>query len=137
MRSDQIEKMSEKEILGKILELLVHIDKNLDRLVPKGIPMAHIQPMKAEDNILPCGLDIMTLLSLPEHLRTTAKTLFDRGPSTAEEISNITHKERAVESGYLNQLVRMKHVKKYREGRKVYFCINHDSENDQIPGFFS
>lgn len=137
MRNDQIENMSEKEILGKILELLVRIDRNLDRLAPKGMPMAHIQPLKAEDNILSSGLDIMTLLSLPEHLRTTAKSLFDRGPSTAEDISKVTHKERAVESGYLNQLVRMKHVKKYREGRKVYFCINHDSENDQIPGFFS
>jgi predicted transcriptional regulator len=72
----------------------------------------------------------MTLLSLPEHLRTTATVLFESGPSTAEEISKITKKERAVESGYLNQLVRMKHVNKYREGRKVYFCVNHDSKND-------
>lgn len=129
MRSEQIEKMSEKEVLGKILELLVRIDKNLDHLVPKGIPMAHIQSMKGE-GCVPSGLDIMTLLSLPEHLRTTATVLFESGPATAEEISKITKKERAVESGYLNQLVRMKHVNKYREGRKVYFCVNHDSKND-------
>ncbi|WP_394697846.1 winged helix-turn-helix domain-containing protein [uncultured Methanomethylovorans sp.] len=119
--------MSEKEVLGKILELLVRIDKNLDHLVPKGIPMAHIQPIKGG---APSGLDVMTLLSLPEHLRTTATVLFESGPATAEEISKITKKERAVESGYLNQLVRMKHVNKYRDGRKVYFCINHDSKND-------
>lgn len=69
------------------------------------------------------GLDVMTLLSLPEHLRTTATLLFELGESTAEDISQVTLKERAVESGYLNQLVRMRHVKTYRAGRKVYFCI--------------
>lgn len=132
MRSDEIEHikhMSEKEILGKILEILIRIDKNIDRLVPKGIP-AQVQATNDKDEMGSDSLDVMTLLSLPEHLRTTATVLFERGPATAEDISRITLKERAVESGYLNQLVRMKHVKKYRTGRKVYFCISDDKQTD-------
>lgn len=127
MRIDQIENMSETEILRKILEILVRIDQNMDRLVPKGIQMTQMHSM-GNNGILSYGLDVMTLLSLPEHLRTTATVLFDKGPATAEDVSKATLKERAVESGYLNQLVRMGHVKKYRTGRKVYFCIN-DAKN--------
>ncbi len=130
MKSDQIENMSEKEILGKILEILISVDQKMDRLVPKGISMTKTQSMDNEQESLSSGLDVMTLLSLPEHLRTTATVLFERGPATAEDISKITLKERAVESGYLNQLVRMNHVNKYRTGRKVYFCINDDKRTD-------
>ncbi len=130
MRSDQIEHMSEKEILGKILGILIRIDNKMDRLVPKGMPISQVQAINDKDETGSNGLDVMTLLSLPEHLRTTATVLFERGPATAEDISKITLKERAVESGYLNQLVRMKHVKKYRTGRKVYFCINDDKQTD-------
>ncbi len=69
-------------------------------------------------------LDVMTLLTLPEHLRTTATTLFELGTATADSVAEITKKERAVESNYLNQLVRMGHVKKQRLGRKVYFLVD-------------
>ncbi|OPY21226.1 MAG: hypothetical protein A4E24_00707 [Methanomethylovorans sp. PtaU1.Bin093] len=130
MRSDQIENMSEKEILWQILEILVSIDRKIDRMVPKGIPMTKAHSMGDEKADHSGGLDVMTLLSLPEHLRITATVLFERGAATAEDISKVTHKERAVESGYLNQLVRMRHVKKYRTGRKVYFCISEDKKTD-------
>lgn len=110
--------MSENELLEEILKNLQAINTKLDRIVGKKESFS-----EPEKEYITDSLDIMTLLSLPDHLRTTATTLFEIGPATAEEVSKVTFKERAVESNYLNQLVRMEHVEKYREGRKVYFRI--------------
>jgi len=101
--------------LEEILFLLNVIDEKLDRLLKK-------KNMSGADEI-PEGLDVMTLLSLPDHLRTTATALFEAGVSTAEELAEKTSKKRAVESSYLNQLVRIGHVRKFRKGKKVYFEI--------------
>jgi DNA-binding transcriptional ArsR family regulator len=112
--------MLENEILKEILYNLREINVKLDRLLSKG----EVSPFPSENMNVNNSLDVMMLLSLPDHLRTTATTLFEIGPATAEDIAEVTRKERAVESNYLNQLVRMEHVEKYREGRKVYFHIN-------------
>ncbi len=69
------------------------------------------------------ALDVMTLLSLPDHLRKTATIASSLGKASADEIANTTKRARAVESGYLNQLVRMGHLKKERSGRKVLFSV--------------
>jgi len=69
------------------------------------------------------SLDVMTLLSLPDHLRKTATVVSSLGVATAEEIAEGTSRARAVESGYLNQLVRMGYLKKEREGRRVLFSV--------------
>jgi len=69
------------------------------------------------------SLDVMTLLSLPDHLRKTATIANKLGKVTADEIANATKRARAVESGYLNQLVRMGYLKKERSGRKVLFSV--------------
>nr|WP_245312779.1 transcriptional regulator [Methanohalophilus levihalophilus] len=95
--------------------MLRSIDGKLDRLLK-----ANNLDSGAE---IPEGLDVMTLLSLPDHLRTTATALFEAGLSTADELSEMTTKKRAVESSYLNQLVRMGHVRKVRKGKKVYFEV--------------
>ncbi|MBA7685088.1 hypothetical protein ES703_93503 [subsurface metagenome] len=68
-------------------------------------------------------LDVMTLLSLPDHLRKTATVTGSLGRATADEISERTDRARAVESGYLNQLVRMGYLKKERDGRRVLFSV--------------
>jgi hypothetical protein len=68
-------------------------------------------------------LDVMTLLSLPDHLRKTASVVCERGKTTADEIAGMTKRARAVESGYLNQLVRMGYLKKERKGRQVLFSV--------------
>ena len=108
--------------LEKLYDKLQEIDDKLDRLLQEKTPSNII-----DSDILE-SLDVMTLLSLPDHLRTSASTLFELGKATADEVSNVTDKERAVESNYLNQLVRMGHVEKFRIGRKVYFRINDKSE---------
>jgi hypothetical protein len=69
------------------------------------------------------ALDVMTLLALPDHLRKTATVTSKLGRATADEISENTDRARAVESGYLNQLVRMGYLKKEREGRRVLFSV--------------
>ena len=71
----------------------------------------------------PGYLDVMTLLSLPDHLRKTATAVCKLGRATADEVADETGRTRAMESAYLNQLVRMGYLKKERVGRKVYFHV--------------
>lgn len=74
------------------------------------------------------SLDVMTLLSMPDHLRKTAMTICRCGRATAQEIANQTSRARAVESAYLNQLVIMGYLKKERVGRKAYFYADRDNQ---------
>lgn len=113
--------MSEEPILEQILKNLVEINGKLDRLLNQNASD------EEDTSTLLNSLDVMTLLSLPDHLRETSTALFELECATAEDVAKKTHKERAVESNYLNQLVRMGHVTKHRKGRKVYFCINEKS----------
>jgi DNA-binding transcriptional ArsR family regulator len=115
-------KILDSELLEQIVTNLKDINSKLDKLIVQV--ETRDEQISEKERIVADSLDVITLLSLPDHLRTTATTLFEIGPATADEISQITNKERAVESNYLNQLVRMNHVRKYREGRKVYFRIN-------------
>lgn len=98
------------------LEVIETIDlKTLWKDLLKVIPP--VEKFKLET------LDVMTLLSLPDHLRKTAYVICEKGKVTAEEIATDTGRARAVESGYLNQLVRMGYLKKEREGRRVLFSV--------------
>ncbi len=74
------------------------------------------------------SLDVMTLLSMPDHLRKTAMTICRWERATAEEIAGQTKRARAVESAYLNQLVIMGYLKKERKGRKAYFFIEKETQ---------
>lgn len=69
------------------------------------------------------ALDVMTLLSLPDHLRKSAMVICRVNEATADEVAEETKRARAVESSYLNQLVNMGHLKKRRKGRRVHFFI--------------
>jgi len=73
--------------------------------------------------VKPGYLDVMTLLSLPDHLRKTATAVCKLGKATADEVADETGRTRAMESAYLNQLVRMGYLRKERVGRKVYFYV--------------
>jgi predicted transcriptional regulator len=78
---------------------------------------------------IPDVLDVMTLLSLPDHLRKTAITICKLEQATAEEVAEQTKRARAVESSYLNQLVLMGYLKKERRGRKAYFYVEKEGGN--------
>ena len=107
--------------------LLEKIKESLDRLNEKMEIFIEIHKQGQKQDFvlqdLPEALDVMTLLSLPDHLRKTAVTICKLGRATAEEVAEQTKRARAVESGYLNQLVLMSYLKKERKGRKAYFFV--------------
>jgi len=115
-----------RKLEGKSTQLLEKIRENLEQLNEKIEVMIEIQKhdKRGIPENLPEALDVMTLLSLPDHLRKTAITLCKLEKATANEVSEQTKRARAVESGYLNQLVIMGYMKKERQGRKAYFFVN-------------
>jgi hypothetical protein len=114
MSSNQVTLNDLLQVLTSINETLLQIKQQLHALQTE---QTHSESNNFE------GLDVMLLLSLPDHLRKTAMILIKRGQATAGDIAEESGRARAVESGYLNQLVVMGHVKKYRKGRDVYFSI--------------
>ncbi len=64
------------------------------------------------------------ILDFPKHLQVTMLTLIKLGRGTAQEVANVTGKERAVESAYLNQLAVMHIVRKERQERKAVFSVD-------------
>ena len=123
--------MTKQEVLGrKPLRVLEKIRENLEKLNEKMEIMIELQKRggKGVQPLPDAPLDVMTLLSMPDHLRKTAMTVCRLGRATADEVSQQTHRARAVESGYLNQLVIMSHLKKERVGRKAYFYVEKEDE---------
>jgi hypothetical protein len=125
--------LNKEEALGskKPLSVLEKIRDNLERLNDKMEVMIELQKHGRKDAMQPLSdtpLDVMTLLSMPDHLRKTAMTICRCGRATAEEISEQTSRARAVESAYLNQLVIMGYLKKERKGRKAYFYADRESQ---------
>ncbi|HLN45842.1 MAG TPA: helix-turn-helix domain-containing protein [Candidatus Sulfotelmatobacter sp.] len=119
----------------KSLSVLEKIRENLERLNEKMEVMIELQKHDGRKDIMQplsdTPLDVMTLLSMPDHLRKTAMTICRCGRATAEEIAEQTNRARAVESAYLNQLVIMGYLKKERKGRKAYFYADRDSQGGQ------
>jgi response regulator of citrate/malate metabolism len=118
-----------RKLEEKSTQLLEKIRENLEQLNEKIDVMIEIQKHGRRElpENLPEALDVMTLLSLPDHLRKTAVTLCKLEEATADEVSEQTKRARAVESGYLNQLVIMGYMKKERRGRKAYFFVDKES----------
>jgi ArsR family transcriptional regulator, lead/cadmium/zinc/bismuth-responsive transcriptional repressor len=119
----------------KTLNIFEKIEESLEKLNDKVEIMIEIQKNNNGNNqktslALPdASLDVMTLLSMPDHLRKTAMTICRCVRATAEEISEQTKRARAVESAYLNQLVIMGYLKKERKGRKAYFFIDREPQS--------
>jgi len=123
--------VAKRDALGKKpLQVLEKIRENLEKLNEKMEIMIELQKHgKKEAQPLPeAPLDVMTLLSMPDHLRKTAMTVCRLGRATAEDVAEQTHRARAVESAYLNQLVIMGHLKKERVGRKAYFYVDREGQ---------
>jgi hypothetical protein len=126
------EALSNPEIVGKRpLQVLEKIRDHLESLNEKIEVMIELQKHGRKDlqpTLSDAPLDVMTLLSMPDHLRKTAMTLCRMGRATADEISQQTKRARAVESAYLNQLVIMGYLKKERNGRKAYFFVDKETK---------
>jgi hypothetical protein len=127
--------MKEQQITTKgPIAILEKIEESLERLNEKMEVIIEIQKNSGDSQsrttMLPdASLDVMTLLSMPDHLRKTAMTICRCGRATAEEISETTTRARAVESAYLNQLVIMGYLKKERKGRKAYFFLDPEARS--------
>lgn len=121
----------------KPVNILEKIEESLERLNEKMEVMIELQrnsggvsgSVRTVPGVPDASLDVMTLLSMPDHLRKTAMTICRCGRATAEEISEQTERARAVESAYLNQLVIMGYLKKERKGRKAYFYVDRESQS--------
>jgi hypothetical protein len=121
----------------KPLNILEKIEESLEKLNDKMEIMIEIQKtsntngnnQKAIPTLPDASLDVMTLLSMPDHLRKTAMAICRSGRATAEETAEQTARARAVESAYLNQLVIMGYLKKERKGRKAYFFIDRETQS--------
>jgi hypothetical protein len=124
--------VSGQEVLGKKpLQILEKIKESLEKLNEKMEIMIELQKHGRRDiQTIPqeAPLDVMTLLSMPDHLRKTAMTVCRLGRATADEVAQQTRRARAVESAYLNQLVIMGYLKKERKGRKAYFYVDKESQ---------
>lgn len=123
--------VTKQQVLGrKSTKILEKIRENLERLNEKMEVMIELQKHGRKDfQPLPdAPLDVMTLLSMPDHLRKTAMTVCRLGRATAQDVADQTHRARAVESGYLNQLVVMGHLKKERVGRKAHFYVEKEDQ---------
>ena len=124
--------MSKEELLGKRpLNVLEKIRENLEKLNEKVEVMIELQKhdrREVQPTLADAPLDVMTLLSMPDHLRKTAMTICRLGRATADETADQTKRARAVESAYLNQLVIMGHLKKERNGRKAYFFVERENK---------
>ena len=126
--------MIKNEILTKKpITIFEKIEASLERLNEKMEVIIEIQK-NSNDNQRPvvtlpdASLDVMTLLSMPDHLRKTAMAICRCVRATAEEIAEQTSRARAVESAYLNQLVIMGYLKKERKGRKAYFYVDRETQ---------
>ena len=124
--------MSKEELFGKKpLNVLEKIRENLEKLNEKVEIMIELQKHdrnEVQPTLADAPLDVMTLLSMPDHLRKTAMTICRLGRATADETADQTKRARAVESAYLNQLVIMGHLKKERNGRKAYFFVERENK---------
>jgi len=75
------------------------------------------------DEVSRNGLDVGILLKLPDHLRKTMLALAKLIEGRADEVAQLTGRARAIESGYLNQLVRLGYVKKLRRKHQIFFVL--------------
>lgn len=126
--------MIKDEVLArKPITILEKIEESLERLNQKMEVIIEIQKsgsggQRSAITLPDASLDVMTLLSMPDHLRKTAMAICRCSRATAEEIAEQTRRARAVESAYLNQLVIMGYLKKERKGRKAYFFVDRETQ---------
>ena len=71
----------------------------------------------------PLEISESDLFSLPDHLRKAYIAVASKGECTATEVSDLTGRCRAIESNYLNQLVRAGWLTKRRNSKAILFRL--------------
>ena len=108
------------KVLSNLVLELELLNKKMDRVIASN----NFRKEITDKALGFTSLDI--ILSLPEKYRKTilALTSLSKEECSATEISNITGRQRAVESGYLKELSIRGIVKHIREGRNVFYSYN-------------
>lgn len=83
-------------------------------------------------NSKPMDLTESELISLPDHLRKTYLAVASKGECGATQVSRLTRRCRAIESSYLNQLVRMGWLNKCKVSNKTQFCLTLEKQPRSI-----
>jgi len=97
--------------LDQILQELLNIRHRLDDIENE---FSKWQPQ-------PITVSESNLFSLPDNLRKSYLIVMSKGECCATEVSNMTGRSRAMESSYLNQLVRMGWLAKRRNSKTLNF----------------
>ena len=113
---------------GELSKTLKRIERKINLLIDETKPKRQAKK-REEARGLGEELDVGTLLTFPDHIRKSAMAIMKFGKAMAEDVAKETGRTRAIESAYLNQLVRMGYVKKAKEGRRMYFLIKGNNTN--------
>ncbi len=105
--------MVRRSILDQIFKEMLNIRIRLDEL-ENSVSGWNPQPVEFSEG---------EIISLPDHLRKTCLIVASKGECSAVHVSNLTGRSRAIESTYLNQLMRMGWLKKRKISRVAVFRL--------------
>lgn len=103
--------MVRRSILERIFEEMMNVRQRLDN-IENNFSSWNPQPIQVPES---------SLITLPDHLRKTYVVVATKGECDAVQVSNLTGRCRAIESNYLNQLLRMGWLSKRRISKAVHF----------------
>jgi len=110
-----------------VLEGSKHRLVKLDRLFEELSSIRHrlddIERMFSAQRSQLLNISESVLLSLPDNLRKTYLIVSSQGECSATQVSDLSGRCRAIESNYLNQLVRMGWLTKRRSSKTLQFQI--------------
>ena len=111
--------------LDRIFQELLDIRHRLDD-IERMFSNWHPQPLHVSES---------ELLTLPDNLRKTYLIVTSEGECCASRVSALTGRSRAIESSYLNQLVRMGWLTKRRSSKTLQFKVFSDlrGESGLVP----
>jgi ArsR family transcriptional regulator, lead/cadmium/zinc/bismuth-responsive transcriptional repressor len=103
--------MVRRSILDQIFKEMLNVRQRLDN-IENSFSSWNPQPVQVPES---------SIIKLPDHLRKTYIVVANKGECDAAQVSNHTGRCRAIESNYLNQLLRMGWLNKRRISRAVHF----------------
>ena len=112
-----------EEKLNDLISKVSQLSEMLERYLPFFSP-------RDSETSGPIPFDGLDFARLPNHLRKTLQCLQSKGEATAIQVAEMTRKERAVESDYLNQLYVMGLVGKKRKKRSMVFYVSESNGRD-------
>jgi Fic family protein len=106
-------------VLQNLLEVSHELLERVEELKEAEIPRSKVVEEEGIAENLPEGIDVSTLLDLPDHLRKPLMAIFKLGGrGTAVQVSEKLGISRPQASSTLNSLVRLRLLSKKREGKE-------------------